>query len=106
VHDLKWSTSEKKLARAVFEAALERECASILCEFKLRAAKATTPQDMWDIQEYLTRQRREIDLKYDYRYSQLILVFGRLLREHLIEESELQALSPEKLSCILQIATM
>lgn len=95
MHDLKWSTSEKKLARTVFDAALERECASILCEFKIRAAKASAPQDMWNIQEYLTRQRRDIDSKYDYRYSQLILVFGRLLREKWIDERELQALSPE-----------
>ena len=106
VHDLKWSTSEKKLARAVFDAALERESASLLCEFKIRAAKATTPQDLWKIQDYLAQQRRDIDSKYDYRYSQLILVFGRLLRENWIEECELQALSPEKLSYIRQIATM
>jgi hypothetical protein len=106
VHDLKWSTSEKKLARTVFDAALKRECASILCEFKMRAAKATTPQDMWDIQDYLARQRRDIDSKYDFRYSQLIIVFGRLLRENWIEECELQALSPDKLSYIQKIATM
>jgi len=26
--------------------------------------------------EYLTQRRRETDRKYDYRYSQLTLVFG------------------------------
>lgn len=106
MHDLKWSTSERKHARTVFDAALVRELASILCEFKTRAAKATKPQDMWEIQDYLARQRRDIDSKYDFRYSQLIIVFGRLLRENLIEESELQALSPDKLSYIRQIATL
>jgi hypothetical protein len=112
VHDLKWSTSEKKLARAVFDAALKRECASILCEFKMRAAKAKakakakTTQDMWDIEDCLTRQRRDIDSKYDYRYSQILLVFGRLLRDGWIEECELHGLSPEKLSYVKQIASM
>ncbi len=106
VHDLKWSTSEKKLARAVFDAALKRECASILCEFKMRASEARTTQDMWDIEDYLTRQRRDIDSKYDYRYSQILLVFGRLLREGRIEECELHGLSPEKLSQVQQIASL
>jgi len=36
---------------------------------------------MWDLEHHLTERRKEIDRKYDYRYSQLDLVFGRLLRE-------------------------
>lgn len=106
MHDLKWTTSEKKLARAVFDSALKSECASILSELKMRATNATTPQDMWEIQTFLAQQRRDIDTKYDYRYSQLILVFGRLMRERRIQECELQGLSSEKISYIQRIAIM
>ena len=81
MYDLKWSESEKKLARRVFEAALTAELAEIMAEFKARAATAAEPDDMWSIQEHLQHKRREIDEKYDYRYSQLPLVFGQLLRE-------------------------
>lgn len=104
--DFKWSASEKKAARAVFEAALQRECAAILAKLKELAKSATAPQDLWEIEEYLARQRRQIDSKYDYRYSQLILVFGKLLRENWIREEELQAFSPEKLDYIRRIATL
>jgi hypothetical protein len=37
--------------------------------------------DLWDLEHYLTQRRKEIDRKYDYRYSQLTHVFGRLLHE-------------------------
>jgi hypothetical protein len=36
--------------------------------------------DVWRLHDYLTKKRREIDGKYDYRYSVLIFVLGRLLR--------------------------
>jgi Photoprotection regulator fluorescence recovery protein len=79
--NLKWSESEKKLSRRVFEAALEAELSEILAEFKSKAAAAATAAAMWALEEYLAQKRREVDGKYDYRYSQLLFVFGRLVRE-------------------------
>jgi hypothetical protein len=105
VYDLKWSESEKKLARRVFEAALAAELAEVMAEFKAKAAAAAEPDDMWSIQEHLYRKRREIDEKYDYRYSQLPVVFGQLLREGRVQEAQLAGLSEEKLSYIRRIAS-
>lgn len=101
-----WTQAEKKIARRVFEAALQRELAEVMAEFKARAAGAKEPEDMWATQEYLAQARREIDRKYDYRYSQLDLVFGRLLRENRIEESELSGLAEDKLVCIRRVASL
>lgn len=106
MHDFKWTDSERKAARLVFDAALERELAAVLSVLKEMAWAASTPEEMWKIEEYLGRQRREIDAKYDFRYSQLIHVFGRLLRERRIEEEELLPLSPDKRACIVQIASL
>jgi hypothetical protein len=50
---LKWSESEKKLSRRVFEAALEAELSEILAEFKSKAAAAATAEAMWALEEYL-----------------------------------------------------
>jgi hypothetical protein len=69
-----WSASEKKIARYVFEAALDRELAEVMAAFKDKAARAQTPEDMWAVKQYLERAQREIDSKYDYRYSQLDFV--------------------------------
>lgn len=96
-----WSAAERKAAHRAYEAALERERAAVLATFKAKAAAAVTAGDMWDIESYLTHKRREIDSKYDFRYSQLIMVFARLMREGWLREDDLVGISEAKLSAIL-----
>jgi hypothetical protein len=57
-----------------------------------------------DLQEYLTQRRKEIDRKYDYRYSHLTQVFGRLLHETRVSEEELRGFSEDKLKTIRSFA--
>ena len=106
MHEIRWSDSEKKLSRRVFEAALDRELAETMAEFKSKAERVAKPAEMWAIQEYLREKQREIEAKYDYRYSRLITVFGTLLRQGRIQENELVGLSEEKLAYIQRIATL
>jgi exopolyphosphatase/pppGpp-phosphohydrolase len=96
LHDLKWSPSEKRVAREAFDSALESALAKVMAEFKRRAGAAATPTDLWEIEDYLRQQRRQIDETFDYRYSQLLVVFARLIREGHLDESRLAGLSGEK----------
>ena len=106
MHDLKWSEREKKIARRVFEAALHQELGEVMAEFKEKAARAEEPDDMWAVEEWLAQRRRDIDTRYDFRYLQLVIVFGRLLREGRITEQQLEGLGEDKLSYIGRIATL
>jgi hypothetical protein len=106
MHDIKWTNSEKKLAREVFESALQKELAEIIAEFKTKAAAISEPDDLWSLLNRTDKKREKIDQKYDFRYSQLLRVFGHLLQEHRISEDELNGLSEEKISIILQIADL
>jgi hypothetical protein len=56
------------------------------------------------LEHYLTQRRKEIDRKYDYRYSQLTHVFGRLLHEKRLREEELRGLREDKLKSICSLA--
>ena len=103
---LKWSESEKRLSRRVYEAALEAELAEVMAEFKSKSAAVRTPEEMWALEGYLAQQRREIQGKYDYRYSQLLFVFGRLVREGRVQIEKLQGFSEEKLSYIERIVSL
>lgn len=100
-----WSASEKKIARQAFDRALNKELAALLAQLKQRASQANSPADIWDIQDYLSEQRQQIDRKYDYRYSQLIWVFGQLLREQWLEESDLTGLAADKWQAIRSFAS-
>ena len=106
MYDARSTQSEKKHARTLFDLALERELGEYLAEFKKRAANAKTAEDMWSIRDYLEKIGREVDQKYDYRYSQLLIVFGRLLRERRVTEDQLAFLSEEKLNYIKRVASL
>src|SRR5229473_8040249 len=99
-----WSRSEKTLARTAFDAALKRELQEVMQEAKQMASQIEEPADLWDLEHYLTQRRREIDRKYDYRYSQLTHVFGRLLYEKRLREEELRGLREDKLRSIRPFA--
>jgi hypothetical protein len=60
--------------------------------------------DLWDLEHYLTERRKEIDRKYDYRYSQLTHIFGRLLHEGRLSEEELRGLREDKMESIRSFA--
>lgn len=106
MQNLNWSDSEKKLARRVFQAALETELAEIMTAFKAQVAALATPDEMWAIQGVLARKQREIEEKYDYRYSQLIMVFGRLVKEGRVTREQLRGLSDEKRSFVERLLSL
>ena len=103
VHDLKWSAAEKKIARRVYEEALESALARIVAEFKATAAAAATPSEVWAIEGYLRQQRQQIDETFDFRYSRLPFVFARLIREGHLDVTRLRGLSEEKLEIIRRL---
>ena len=99
-----WSRSEKAIARTAFDAALKRELHEVMEEARQMANQIEQPSDLWDLEHYLTQRRKEIDRKYDYRYSELTHVFGRLLRESRLSEEELRGLREDKLKAIRSFA--
>ncbi len=99
-----WSRSEKVIARTAFDAALGRELHEVIQQARKMASQIQQSSDLWNLEHYLTQRRKEIDRKYDYRYSQLTQVFGRLLYEKRLREEELRGLREDKLKPILSFA--
>jgi hypothetical protein len=101
---MKWSKTEKEVARRAFEGAYRKECRAIAAKIKEMATAASEPEDLWRIHDVLTKQRRRTDEKYDYRYSVLLFVFARLLKEGWILETDLQELADDKIEAIRYLA--
>ena len=73
-------------------------------EVKRTASEIQESSDLWDLEHYLTERRKQIDRKYDYRYSQLTLVLGRLLYENRLSEEDLRGLREDKMRSIRSLA--
>ena len=103
-HDMMWLRSERAIARRAFDAALKRELQEVMQKAKRMASQIKEASDLWDLEQYLTRRRKEIDRKYDSRGSQLTHVFGTLLQEGRIAEEELRGLREDRLASIRSYA--
>lgn len=104
MNDEKWSKKEKTIARAAFDKAYEKECNQIIANLKQKARKLSVPEDLWELHEYLSEIRKEIDQKYDYRYSVLIMVFAHLVKQQWLKIDDLDGLSVEKIDMIRSLA--
>ena len=75
-------------------------------EAKRMASQISKPDDLWDLDRYLTRRRKDMNGEYDCRSSRLMRVFGKLLFEGRLSESELRGLGQDKLEVIGSCVTV
>lgn len=95
-----WSAAERKIARRAYQAAFLRQCTAITEKAKRMFDSSSPPYGIWRLHDYLSRERRKVDLKYDYRYSVLISVFAQLLSEGWLKKDDLDGLDTEKIEQI------
>ena len=100
VDDFKWSKTEKRISRSAFDKAYERECEDIVKNLNTKVKKIKSPEDLWRVHDFLTDKREDIDEKYDYRYSKLILVFARLIKDGWLDYKDLESLAENKIDPI------
>ena len=97
---LTWSQSERAIARKAFDRALNQELQEVIQQAKKMAAGVKEPSELWELESYLTRRRKEINYKYEYRAARLAFVFGTLLHEGRVTEEDLRGLGEDKLKAI------
>jgi len=97
MNEINWSKSEKVVARRAFDTAYKRECDATIAKLKEMIVKATKPEHIWGIHDYLTEQLKQINRNHDYRYSILIFVFARLFQEGWLKLTDLEGLAEDKI---------
>ena len=98
--EFKWSANEKKIARTAFDTAFRTEMTYLKFELVNMVSEDMSNKEVWKLEDFLSEKREEIDFKYDYRYSQLIRVFGNLVGEGILSLKDLDGLSDEKIEAI------
>jgi hypothetical protein len=106
MNNLEWTKAEKHVARRAYDLAYERECRSIRAKVEQMLKADNDIRQIWRIHDYLSKERRETDRKYDYRYSVLIYVFARLIGEGWITEADLSGLGKDKTQRIKAILAL
>ena len=101
-----WSPTQKKAARAAYDLALERELKSIRQEAGKILQQSGDGHAVWRLHDYLSKKRREVDQKYDYRYSVLMTVFTRLVSEGWLSLDELSGIGGEKVDVLKYLLSL
>jgi hypothetical protein len=101
-----WSQAEKEIARTAFDNAYEREIAALMVTVQAKANELTELEQLWNLHDFLSAKRHEVDGKYDYRYSVLLFVFAQLVKEGWLQLDELQGLDQGKLAKIKALMRM
>ncbi|MGB3765770.1 MAG: hypothetical protein WA947_04370 [Phormidesmis sp.] len=104
--DVQWSLEEKKVAQALLKRAYEREVESLIKNIQENTSLISHVEDVWQLHDYLSAKRHEIDGKYDDRESFLMFTLSRLIKDGLVEASELSELSSEKQSKVRILTRM
>lgn len=103
---MEWSQAEQEIARAAFDNAYEREIAALMVTVQGKASEITELDQLWSLHDFLSAKRHDVDGKYDYRYSVLLFVFARLVKEGWLQFDELQGLHQDKLAKIKALMRM
>ena len=100
MRDMHWSPKEKAITRRAFDRALHQELDATIQKAKQMAERIEQADELWELERHLRQRRKEIDVKYEFKYSTVLLVLAELVRERRIRVDELHGLSEDKLQCV------
>lgn len=104
--EIHWTQTEQEISRSAFDRAYQREIQALMQDVAERANQVSEVSDLWQLHDFLSARRHEIDGKYDYRDSALFFVFAQLIREKWLDLNELKGLAADKLSKISALVRM
>lgn len=106
VSEAEWTDVEKEIARTAFNQAYEREVETLMKQVRAGSSALVELGDLWQLHDFLSAKRHEVEGKYDYQYSALLFVFARLVKEGWLYLNELEGLGQDKLSKVAALARM
>lgn len=94
--EVQWSITEKKIAEAALKKAYDSEVEALIKSVQQRVSLITEPEDVWQLHDFLSASRHDIEGKYDDREPFLLYTLSRLVKDGWLELSELVELAPDK----------
>lgn len=94
--DVQWSNAEKEIAEAALKQAYNREIENLISDIREKAPLISAPEEVWQLHDFLSASRHDLDGKYDDRESFLMFTLSRLIKDGLLQKSDLEGLSADK----------
>ncbi len=101
-----WSPTEQEIARHACDRAREREVAALLAYVRDTASAISSLETLWNLHDFLSARRHDLDGKYEDQYDALIFLFARLIKEGWLSLDELAGLEANKLAKISALMTL
>ncbi|MEL6493445.1 MAG: hypothetical protein AAFV85_14530 [Cyanobacteria bacterium J06634_6] len=104
--DITWSSEEKQIALAALNKAHEQEVNTLITTIRENASAIVQIEDAWQLHDYLSAKRHELEGRYDDRESFLIFTLSQLVKSGLIDIAELSELATEKQAKVRVLSRM
>ncbi len=104
--EVRWSNAEKNIVEAALKKAYAREVEVLIERVREKASVVSVPEDVWQLHDFLSARRHELDGKYDDREPFLMHTLSRLVKDGLLELSELASLEADKRAKISVLTRM
>jgi hypothetical protein len=101
-----WTDQERDVARRAFDLAYQREISSLIDVVRERSDSLTSVESVWELHDYLSSKRHEMEGRFDFRLPTLLFVFASLVKEGVLRTDELEGLSGDKLAKIAALSCM
>jgi hypothetical protein len=101
-----WTDQEQSIARLAFDAAYARAVAGLISAVQVQVEQLGGAESIWQLHDFLSIQRHEIEGRFDFRLPGLLFVFASLVKDGLLSLDDLEGLEPDKLAKILAMSRM
>jgi hypothetical protein len=99
-----WTSQERTITKAALKTAYQRETADIVKLVREKASEVSEIDDLWQLNDFLSARRFDLDGKYDDRDEEMLFVLAKLMKEGWLTVDDLSGLSEEKLTKMKALA--
>lgn len=104
--EIQWSSIEKQVVQTAIKRAREREVDALIALVRDLASNISHLEDVWQLHDFLSARRHDIDGKYDDREAFLLFTLSTLIKNGLLESADLEGLKPDKRAKVMLLARM
>jgi hypothetical protein len=95
-----WTETEQSIAREAFDRAYRRAIAKLIARVRASVEELESADTVWRLHDYLSIERHTMEGRFDFRLQGILFVFASLVKDGLLDLSELDGLETQKLAKI------